>query len=76
MNSFRNEHQELRLDPEARNMRHTHITIDGKKSWRIQQMLVDPEEHNDWVAEFTADLQECRHFNAPILHLIHLGPFA
>ncbi len=32
------------LDPNARNARHTYVTpSEDKKSWRVQQMLVDPD---------------------------------
>jgi hypothetical protein len=36
-------------------------------------MLVDPEEHNDWVAEFDVDLGESRKANEPVIRLIRLG---
>ena len=50
-------HEQLCLDPNARNVRHTYVTpSEDKRNWRVQQMLVDPEEHNDWVAEFEVDL--------------------
>src|SRR6185295_6588869 len=44
----RAEHGALRLDPEARNLRHTHVhAAEDKTTWRVQQMLVDTEEVND-----------------------------
>jgi hypothetical protein len=36
---------------------------------RLQQILVDPEEHNDWVAEFEVDLALSRAANKPTLRL-------
>ena len=43
--AHRAEHGGLRLDPEARNLRHTHVEpSDDRARWRVQQMLVDPEE--------------------------------
>jgi hypothetical protein len=36
-------------------------------------MLVDPEEHNDWVAEFEVDLAESRKLGEPFLRLSRLG---
>lgn len=43
----------IRLDPEARNLRYTFLLpTEVKSQWRLQQMLVDAEEANDWVAEF------------------------
>jgi hypothetical protein len=36
-------------------------------------MLVDPEEHNDWVAEFEVDLARSRETGQPVLRLARLG---
>jgi superfamily II RNA helicase len=68
------EHDYICLDPNARNVRHTYITpSDDKKTWRVQQMLVDPEEHNDWVAEFEVDLAQSRALGEPFLRLRRIG---
>jgi superfamily II DNA/RNA helicase len=64
------EHERICLDPNARNARHTYIVpLEDKKSWRVQQMLVDPEEANDWVAEFEVDLAQSRALGEPFLQL-------
>jgi len=56
-------------------VRHTYVVpSEDKKSWRVQQMLVDPEEHNDWVAEFDVDLPASRTSGEPVLSLRRLGP--
>jgi len=64
----------LRLDPEARNLRHTYVhpAQDGT-AWRVQQMLVDPEGLNDWVAELDVDLAASREVGEPVLRLTRLG---
>jgi hypothetical protein len=36
-------------------------------------MLVDPEEHNDWVAEFEVDLAASRTLSEPFLQLRRIG---
>jgi hypothetical protein len=70
-------HDRLRFDPEARNGRHTHVTrSDDGKSWRVAQTLVDPEDHNDWQAEFSVDLARAREEGRPLLRLLGLGPIA
>ena len=46
---------------------------EDKKSWRVQQMLVDPQEHNDWVAEFGVDLVESRKTADPVIKLVRIG---
>jgi superfamily II RNA helicase len=67
-------HKRLCLDPEARNIRHTYVVpSEDKKSWRVQQMLVDPESHNDWVAEFEVDLAKSRANKEPDLRLRKFG---
>ena len=68
------EHQRICLDPAARNLRHTYVTVaDDKLTWRVQQMIVDPEEHNDWVAEFRVSLADSRTAREPVLRLVRLG---
>ena len=68
------EHEYLRLDPEARNARHTYVTpSEDQRHWRVQQMLIDPAEANDWVAEFDVDLAESRVAGEPVLKLLRLG---
>ena len=39
-------------------------------------MLIDPEEHNDWVAEFEADLGASKETGYPVLRLVRVGPLA
>jgi superfamily II RNA helicase len=74
MDAYLVEHDHLCLDPNARNARHTYVTpADDKKSWRVQQMLVDPEGDNDWVAEFEIDLAESRKSGEPFLRLRRIG---
>jgi superfamily II RNA helicase len=74
MEAYLVEHAHLCLDPNARNVRHTYVTpAEDKKSWRVQQMLVDPEGDNDWVAEFEVDLAESRKSGEPFLRLRRIG---
>ncbi len=44
-----------------------------KNSWRVLQMLVDPEENKDWVTEFEANLAKVRELGEPSLKLRRLG---
>jgi len=74
LDSYLTDHQRLCLEPNARNARHTYVVpAEDKKSWRVQQMLVDPEEHNDWVAEFEVDLIKSRELGEPTLRLRRIG---
>ncbi len=57
------------------NHRHTYVIQDQPPfSWRVQQMLIDPQESNDWVAEFQIDLAKSRQTGDPALLLLRLGP--
>lgn len=77
MDRYHAGHQRLCLDPNARNVRHTYVTpSEDHRSWRVQQMLVDPEEHNDWVVEFGVDLAQSRQAKAPVMQLLKLGALA
>jgi superfamily II RNA helicase len=72
--AHRVEHGGLRLDPEARNLRHTHVEpVDDRTTWRVQQMLVDTAELNDWVAELEVDLAASREAGEPVIRLLRLG---
>ena len=47
------DHEAICLDPNARNRRHTYLLFpEGESHSIVQQALVDPEEHCDWIAEF------------------------
>jgi hypothetical protein len=73
--AYRVDHERVRLDPEARNVRHTHVDpSDDRRTWRMQQVLVDPELHNDWMAELAVDLAASREANQPVLWLRGVGP--
>ena len=74
LDAYHADHKYICLDPNARNARHTYVTpSEDKKTWHVQQMLVDPEENNDWVAEFEVDLAESRKIGEPILKLRKIG---
>ena len=70
-------HGAVRFDPEARNARHTYIAgEEGQPIWRVQQMLVDAEMVNDWVAEFEVDVEASRLTQQPALRLNRVGMLA
>jgi len=74
MEEYHAEHQHICLDPNARNLRHTYvIPSEDKKHWIVQQMLIDPDEHNDWMAEFDVDLAQSRTAGEPALRLRRIG---
>jgi superfamily II RNA helicase len=75
MDAYHVDHARLRLDPTARNVQHTYVrpSEDGA-TWTVQQMLIDPDELNDWVTEFSVDIAQSRAAAEPVLSLIRLSP--
>jgi len=74
LEDHRTTHMRIRLDPEARNVRHTHvIPSEDRSHWRVQQMLIDPGEANDWVAEFDVDLAGTRATGELSIRLLRIG---
>src|ERR1035438_2578264 len=74
LDAYHAEHERICLEPNARNLRHPYVLpAEDKRTWRVQQMLVDPQEHNDWVAEFEVDLARSREAAEPMLRLVKLG---
>jgi len=72
--AYEAEHGYISLDPNARNVRHTYVSpAEDQQTWRVQQMLVDKDEHNDWVVEFTVNLAESRQTGEPHLSLMRMG---
>jgi len=74
MEAYRQDHKGPRLDPEGRNLRHTYVRPepDGV-TLTLQQMLVDQEELNDWVAEFTVNLPASREAGRAVMGLGRFG---
>ena len=72
---YYDDHERLLLDPEARNLRHTHAgrTEDGK-TLRVAQVWVDPEGKNDWESVFDVDLVASREAGEPRMTLLRVGP--
>lgn len=69
------EHRQIRLDPEARNLKHTRVTVaEDRTTWTVNQTLLDPDEHNDWSADVAVDLDSSRLAQEPRLRLLRLGP--
>lgn len=68
------DHARIRLDPEARAAKHTRITEEDPRRWIVEQMLVDPEELNDWSVRLSIDLDRCDAAGAVVLVMDGLGP--
>jgi hypothetical protein len=66
LNTYHEARHQIRLDPEARNSRHTHLSEDGLT---IHQTLIDPDDLNDWSLHLTLDPEKSNETRTPVLHL-------
>ena len=65
----------IRLDPEARNKKHTHIEeVDGSRHWIVHQTLCDPSEKNDWSITMKVDLDQSDEKKKPVMRIENIGP--
>lgn len=65
----------LRFDPEARNRKHTRISAEnGKRTWEVEQILVDQEDLNDWRLIVKVDLDESDEKERAVLEWVEFGP--
>ncbi len=74
LNTHYETHGLIRLDPEARNKKHTHIEeVPEKKIWEIHQTIIDQEDLNDHTATFELNLEKSDQTSSPSLTLISLS---
>ncbi|WP_432479909.1 DEAD/DEAH box helicase [Nocardioides sp. GXQ0305] len=54
------EHDVIGTDADARGPDHFQVTpetVDGRRTWQVQQSLADPAGHHDWVIDAEVDLE-------------------
>ncbi len=74
LDSFYQDHLRIRLDPEARNLKHTHIKVsDDQAFWNITQTICDPDNLNDWALQLQVDLTKSNETKEPVITLISIG---
>ncbi len=72
---YDSEHLKMRTDTEARSAKFTLIEYrEQEQQWEIQQILVDPDGHNDWAIDFSLNIEHSRHISKPALKLVKIGP--
>jgi superfamily II RNA helicase len=67
---FFEQHAALRTDPKARAPENTRVTSTEGGVWRVQQILLDPEDDNDWALDFAIDLERSRTAGRAVLELV------
>lgn len=72
MSEFFASHASLRTDPEARSP--SLLTVDeGEWTWEFAQVLLDPEDENDWVISGSIDIEASREAARPVLIVRRIG---
>jgi len=65
-------HSRICIDQKARSPKNTLIKTDLEEGyWNVQQILIDPNDNNDWVIHFRIHLERCRSLS--LLHLELVG---
>lgn len=73
MEVFFREHAGLRVDHDARSPARTRVLPVTDSRWKIEQVLVDDEDDNDWVLELEIDLDRSRALDRPVIHWVGLS---
>jgi superfamily II RNA helicase len=71
MNEFRAEHNGILTDPAARSPHFTRYSAVSERAFRIEQTIVDPDGHNDWVLAVDGEWIEGA---KPAIRYSRLGP--
>ena len=71
LEAFYGDHAAVRLDPEARNKRWT-LVEERDGEWLVEQVIVDPDESNDWAARFVVDLAASDEAGAVVMRAVAL----
>jgi hypothetical protein len=71
--SFYDEYDDLGIDADARSARMVHIER-GADSWRVRQVLADPQGDGDWSIRATVDLPASDEAGEVVLRIDGVGP--
>lgn len=63
------EHAAVRIDPPARAPAHTRVTSTDGGVWRVEQIVCDAEEANDWALALVVPLDASAREGRAVLHL-------
>jgi uncharacterized protein YdaU (DUF1376 family) len=63
------EHATLLTDTRARGAANTRVTAKSDDVWRVEQVLCDPEEANDWAVTFDVLVSRVADEGRPVLRI-------
>ncbi|HEY5960924.1 MAG TPA: DUF3516 domain-containing protein [Polyangiaceae bacterium] len=66
---FYADHSEIDLSPKARAPSLLRITERNPSAWRFEQVISDPDEHNDWAIFGSVDIDASRTEGHPVLRI-------
>jgi hypothetical protein len=72
-NPYYDAHSELRIDATARSPKNTRITNKTDLFWDVEQIMVDPEEDNDWVLVCRLDIEKSKLAGHVVLQVVRVG---
>jgi superfamily II RNA helicase len=68
------DHSRIAIDQNARSSKFFSLNTSDAKTWKVEQILTDPDEHNDWVIRLQVDVEDSQTRNRPALKLLTIGP--
>lgn len=73
LSDFYAHYDRIVFDPRSKQSQFTIIEKTGENAWHIRQIIMDPEEHHDWMIEGTVNLDDSMVMGAPIIYLDRIG---
>ena len=69
------DHREILTDRQARHPKHLQITANTAAGhWSLEQVVVDIDEHNDWVLKLSVHLKLSAEENKAVIEFVSFGP--
>ena len=73
LDGYFGEHDEIRIDADARSARLLELDRSGPDVWRFRQVLLDPRSDLDWGIEGTVDLEASERLGEPVILVERVG---
>src|SRR5690625_6929559 len=67
-------YEDIGIDGAARSAQFSQITEEDG-SWRVRQILADPDEHHDWAITAEIDLKASDAAQEPVVRIVEVGPW-
>jgi len=74
LDPYFDEYEDIGIDGAARSAQFSQITEEDG-SWRVRQILADPDEHHDWAITAEIDLKASDAAQEPVVRIVEVGPW-